>query len=70
MFSESTGRIIVEVSPYQKKDFEGIMGDDARCVGSFLKNPIFSVYGLDGQRVVNGKMEELAGAWKSTHGDR
>ncbi len=69
MYSESTGRLIVEVREENKVMFESEMGDSASCIGKFTENR-FIINGLEGNEIMNENIYDLKKVWKSTHGDR
>jgi len=53
----------------RKKDFEDLMNDNAfSMIGKVKKEPYFSVYGLNDERVIDVSIAELRNAWKSTLG--
>jgi len=69
LFSESNSRFLVEVTEKRKKDFEDFMkGKPFSMVGKVKKEPYFSVYGLNNERIVDVSLTELRNAWKSTLG--
>jgi len=69
LFSESNSRFLIEVAAKRKQDFEDLMKDNAfSVVGRVKKEPYFSVYGLNDEKVVDVSLAELRNAWKSTLG--
>jgi len=69
LFSESNSRFLVEVPEKSREDFEALMGKTVcSTIGRVEKDERFSVYGLDGKRVVDASLSELRDAWKSTFG--
>jgi phosphoribosylformylglycinamidine synthase len=69
LFSESNSRFLVEVVEKRKHDFEALMkGNDFSAVGKVKKEPYFSVYGLDDNRIIDASLAELWDAWKRTLG--
>jgi phosphoribosylformylglycinamidine synthase len=69
LFSESNSRFLVEVPEKRGEDFEALMGKNVySAVGRVEKNRRLSVYGLNGERVVNVSLSRLRNAWKSTFG--
>lgn len=75
LYSNSTGRFIVEVSPWNTEQFEEVMGDRASCIGEFTKEQDYVIRGINmegssGGRIMKAKMGSFIDAWKSTHGDR
>jgi phosphoribosylformylglycinamidine synthase len=69
LFSESNSRFLVEVVEKRKHDFEALMKDNVfSVVGQVKKEPYFSVYGLDGNRIIDASLGGLRDAWKRTLG--
>jgi phosphoribosylformylglycinamidine synthase len=69
LFSESNSRFLVEVPEKKKLDFEELMqGNAFSMVGRVKKQPYFSVFGLNNQRIVNVNIAKLRNAWKATLG--
>jgi phosphoribosylformylglycinamidine synthase len=69
LFSESNSRFLVEVVEKRKHDFEALMkGKDFSVVGQVKKEPYFSVYGLDDNRIIDVNPSGLRDAWKRTLG--
>lgn len=68
LYSESTGRLIVEVMEKDKDKFEKTLGNDASYIGRFTDNN-FVVKGIE-NKIINEEIYELKKNWKSTHGDR
>jgi len=69
LFSESNSRFLVEVSEKSREDFEALMEKTGwSVIGRVEKDERFSVYGLNGKRIVNASLSELRDAWKSTFG--
>jgi len=69
LFSESNSRFLVEVPEKSREDFEALMGKTVcSTIGRVEKDERFSVYGLDGKRIVDASLSELRDAWKSTFG--
>ena len=67
LFSESNSRFLIEVVEKRKQDFEDLMkGNVFSMVGKVKKEPYFSVYGLNDERIVDISLAELRNAWKST----
>jgi len=69
MYSESTGRLIVEVREENRMMFESEMGDSAACIGKFTESRLI-INGLEGNEIMNENIYDLKKVWKSTHGDR
>jgi len=69
LFSESNSRFLVEVAEKRKKDFEDLMkGNAFSMVGVVKREPNFSVYGFNDEKVVDIGLAELRNAWKDTLG--
>jgi len=65
LFSESNGRFLVEVTPENKEKFESF-AESIPCskVGEVLKNNRFSVKGLNGEEIIDARLEDLRKTWK------
>jgi len=70
LFSESTGRFLVEVGVDKSKEFANIMGDDVRYIGKFMATPGLQVFGLRKSSVIDSHMKYLEPHWKKTHAGR
>jgi phosphoribosylformylglycinamidine synthase len=69
LFSESNSRFLVEVAERRKQDFEDLMkGNDFSVVGQVKKEPYFSVFGLDNNRIIDANLAGLRDTWKLTLG--
>jgi len=69
LFSESNSRFLVEVPEKRGEDFEALMEKNGySTVGRVEKDRCLSVYGLNGEGVVNVSLSRLRNAWKSTFG--
>lgn len=67
LFSESNSRFLVEVPKTVQADFEeATKGVVVSLVGEVKKERSFSVYGLNGKKVIEADLNELMKAWKST----
>jgi phosphoribosylformylglycinamidine synthase II len=69
LYSESQGRILVEVRPEESSEFENVMGNYASCIGKATFNRDFVVRGLTGQEIINQNIMSLKDEWKSTFAD-
>jgi len=66
LFSESNSRFLVEVSEKRREDFEDLLkGNSFSLVGRVKKDGYLSVYGINGERVVEASLVELRNRWKS-----
>lgn len=70
MFSNTTGRFLVEVKPEYKDAFETAMGQYTSCIGSFTAKSNIHITGLGGSEIFNESIFEMKEAWKSTHRGR
>ncbi|MDE2490906.1 MAG: phosphoribosylformylglycinamidine synthase subunit PurL [Elusimicrobia bacterium] len=71
LFSESAGRILVEVAPENESAFlrhfgKGAKAAPVRRVGQTTANPILKIVGLDGSTVMEEPLRELKEAWQRT----
>jgi phosphoribosylformylglycinamidine (FGAM) synthase-like enzyme len=65
LFSESNGRLIVEVPDADAKAFEALMGGSTfRRIGAVVDKPRLMIV-RGGERVVERSLDELIGAWKT-----
>ncbi len=65
LFSESNSRLLVEVSPENRRDFELLMGASAiSLIGAVTEGNRLIVDGLDGSQVVNRQLSDLKNAWQ------
>lgn len=66
LFSESNSRFLVEVENSKAKEFENIMGNQAKKVGEVTMNKELIVTGLNGNEIVKEKADDLNKAWQGT----
>jgi phosphoribosylformylglycinamidine synthase len=67
LFSESNSRLLVEVSPKAKEEFEALMkGRVCAEIGTVTKTPRLRIYGLNGKIIVDASLEDLLSSWKRT----
>jgi len=65
LFSESNSRFLVEVSERRREDFKNLMkGSALALVGRVKKEESLSVYGVNGEKVVDAGLTELRNRWK------
>jgi phosphoribosylformylglycinamidine synthase len=65
LFSESNTRFLVEVAPQDSQRFEQVMRRvECAAIGQIVKNVVFQVYGINGERVVSVTLAELKDAWQ------
>jgi phosphoribosylformylglycinamidine synthase len=64
LFSESASRLLVEVPPEHRKDFEEVLaGFPVGCLGMFDATDIFRVIGFDGRPILEVGLDTLRQAW-------
>ena len=67
LFSESQGRILVSVSPHNRKEFEKIMKNVSNTlIGKVSQNSVISIKGRGGKEIVRIGVSEALKAYKST----
>jgi len=67
LFSESSGRFVVEVRPEKQRAFEELMtGLPWGCLGKTTVEGILRIRGLRGQQIVWVRVEELKSAWRGS----
>jgi len=67
LFSESNSRLLVEVSPKVKEEFEALMkGRVCAEIGTVTKTPRLRIYGLNGKIIIDVSLEDLLSSWKRT----
>jgi len=67
LFSESNSRFLVEVSKEAKQEFEVLMKCNIYAeIGKVTKTPIFRIYGLNGNIVIDTSLNDLLASWKRT----
>ncbi|MDD6088932.1 MAG: AIR synthase-related protein [Desulfovibrionaceae bacterium] len=65
LYSESAGRLLVEVNPNDKAQFEAIMGKNAVLIGETHADPVLN-FTYRGSNICSANVEELAKAFKTT----
>lgn len=66
LFSESNGRIIVEVKPENRDKFEKIMaGTDISLIGETCGSDVLKITGQNGGALINISLSELKKSWKA-----
>jgi len=69
LFSESNSRFLVEIPEKHQEEFEALMkGNAYAAIGRVKKNGYLSIYGLNGEEVVDAGLTELRNRWKSILG--
>jgi phosphoribosylformylglycinamidine (FGAM) synthase-like enzyme len=69
LFSESNSRFLVEIPEKHREEFEALMkGNSYAAIGRVEKNGYLSIYGLNGEEVVDAGLAELRNRWKSIPG--
>ncbi len=67
LFSESSGRFVVEVHLGKQRAFEELMaGLPWGCLGKTTDDGLFRLWGLNGQQIVQARVEELRSAWRGS----
>jgi len=70
LFSESNSRFLVEIPESKREEFEEVMkGTVYSLIGRTKRERAFSIYGLDGTKVVDVELNLMMDAWKRTLGD-
>ena len=65
LFSESNTRFLVEVTPEDSHQFEGMMvGVDFAAIGQITSKERLEIYGLNGEMVLSALIAELKEAWQ------
>ncbi len=64
LYSESAGRMIVEIRPHERAAFEEIMGDIASCIGTISDDTEFVINGLSKNNIIRQDIYDLKNAWK------
>ena len=65
LFSETSGRFLVEITPADAATFEeGMAGHPCACLGRVLAGEAFRILGLAGQAVVSCAVDDLVRAWQ------
>ncbi len=66
LYSESTGRIVVEVSPGKRASFEKVLGGDAALIGTSTPAETLVIRSLAGATLLSEDIAALKTAWKAT----
>jgi phosphoribosylformylglycinamidine synthase len=66
LFSESNSRLLIEVSPKDRMDFEDLMRNSCAMIGEVTEAQRLQVHGLNGGLAVDAELSELRKAWKKT----
>jgi len=66
LFSESNSRLLIEVSPKDRYDFEALMKNSCTLIGETTKTEKLQIHGLNNKLVVDAPLSELRAAWKKT----
>ncbi|HUQ84821.1 MAG TPA: phosphoribosylformylglycinamidine synthase subunit PurL [Candidatus Limnocylindrales bacterium] len=70
LYSESQGRMLVTIEPNNKINFEKAMnGNKFKLIGKITKEQIIRVNGLEGNEVLNVRLEDAAKAYRKTFKD-
>lgn len=69
LFSESNSRFLVEVDKTRTEEFEHLMrGNVCELVGIVKSERSFTIYGVNGRKLVNADLAKLREAWKTPLG--
>jgi phosphoribosylformylglycinamidine synthase II len=69
LFSESNSRFLMEITEKHREGFEALMKDSVCAeIGRVKKEDSLSVYGLNGEKIVDADLPALRRSWKSTLG--
>ena len=69
LFSESNSRFLVEVDKKHSEDFQELMrGNPYALIGASRRDATFSVYGVNGNKLVETNLATLRKAWKTPLG--
>ncbi len=66
LYSESTGRIMVEVAPGKKAAFEKALGKDASLIGTSTPEETLVIRSVNGATLLSEDIAALKTAWKAT----
>ncbi|MCL2642030.1 MAG: phosphoribosylformylglycinamidine synthase subunit PurL [Candidatus Bathyarchaeota archaeon] len=66
LFSESNSRLLIEVSPKDRYDFEALMKNSCTLIGETTKTEELQIHGLNNDLIVDAPLLELRAAWKKT----
>ncbi|MDQ1330706.1 MAG: phosphoribosylformylglycinamidine synthase subunit PurSL [Thermodesulfobacteriota bacterium] len=70
LFSESSGRFIVTVSPGNRKDFEKMLkGLPSACIGEVTEKRELVLNGSNNRTLVSLSVDDLKKAWKRPFGE-
>ena len=66
LFSESQSRLLVTVSADNTEAFEALFaGQDCACIGDVVADTTLTITGIDGETVLNAKLNDLKQAWQA-----
>jgi phosphoribosylformylglycinamidine (FGAM) synthase-like enzyme len=66
MYSESAGRIVIEVGKDKSSEIETIFGRDAACIGMTGKDARLVIKSSSGDTILQEGIDSLKAAWKAT----
>lgn len=66
LFSESNSRLLIEVSPQDRYDFEALMKNSCTLIGETTKTEKLQIHGLNNDLIIDASLSELRDAWKKT----
>jgi phosphoribosylformylglycinamidine synthase len=66
LFSESNSRLLIEISPKDRYDFETLMKNSCTLIGEVTKTEKLQIHGLKDDIVIDTELFKLRNAWKKT----
>jgi phosphoribosylformylglycinamidine (FGAM) synthase-like enzyme len=66
LYSESAGRIVIEVGKDKSSEIEEIFGRDAACIGRTGKDARLIIKSSSGDMLLQEGIDSLKAAWKAT----
>ncbi|MCL2172743.1 MAG: phosphoribosylformylglycinamidine synthase subunit PurL [Candidatus Bathyarchaeota archaeon] len=66
LFSESNSRLLIEVSPKDRSDFEALMKNGCTLIGETTKTEKLQIHGLHNNIIIDAPLTKLRDAWKKT----
>jgi phosphoribosylformylglycinamidine synthase len=66
LFSESNSRLLIEVSPKDRYDFETLMKNNCTLIGETTKTEKLQIHGLNNNLIIDAPLPKLRAAWKKT----
>jgi phosphoribosylformylglycinamidine synthase len=66
LFSESNSRLLIEVSPKDRYDFEALMKNSCSLIGETTKTEKLQIHSLNNDIIIDAPLPDLRVAWKKT----